>query len=138
MRSHFTMDVTQAICTALRQQVEDAGIAPGSLASLAGKGSKSSTTHPRSTRGLEPESSFTTLATTFVSSLAHCSPMDLCTEWLLDRLHCLLVENQFPMPGEIELIRADIQARADVLGFSAAEKEWLTSSVVRVLHNGNG
>jgi hypothetical protein len=59
--------------------------------------------------------------------------MDLGKDWLLHRLHCILVEHQPLTPGEIEVMRADIRARAETSHFSLTEAELLTGGIERTL-----
>jgi hypothetical protein len=77
---------------------------------------------------------FAVLVTEFVNSLAAASRTDLGKEWLLHRLHCILVEHQHPKPGEIELIRADVRARADTLRLADHEAAMLAEGVNTILH----
>ena len=44
--------------------------------------------------GEESTAPFATLASSFVTKLAEGSPTDLGKDWLLHRLHCILVEHQ--------------------------------------------
>lgn len=76
---------------------------------------------------------FATLASNFVNTLAVGSPMDLGKDWLLHRLHCILVEHQSLTPGEIEVMRADIRARAETSNLSMSEAELLASGIERSL-----
>jgi hypothetical protein len=76
---------------------------------------------------------FAILASSFVSALAVGSPMDLGKDWLLHRLHCILVEHQPLTPGEIEVMRADIRARAATSNLSQLETELLMGGIERSL-----
>lgn len=80
-----------------------------------------------------PEPSFATLAATFINSLALGPPLDLGKDWLLHRLHCILVNHEIPMPGEIEVMRADIRARLEASIFSSNDADLFMSGVDRVL-----
>jgi hypothetical protein len=79
------------------------------------------------------ESSFATLAATFVNSLALGPPFDLGRNWLLHRLHCILVNHEFPKPGEIEVMRADIHVRVETSNLSSPDSELLIGGLDRVL-----
>jgi hypothetical protein len=73
--------------------------------------------------------SFATLARTFINTLAGGSPSDLGREWLLHRLHSVLVTHERPIPGEIEVMRADLRARVESSHFSSAESELIIRGI---------
>lgn len=73
------------------------------------------------------------LVTRFLHTLAAATPSDLGEAWLLQRLHHLLVEHQSPCPGEAELLRADIRARAQRSGLAATEWELLAQRIEETL-----
>ena len=81
----------------------------------------------------ESATPFATLASSFVTTLAEGSSMDLGKDWLLHRLHCILVEHQPLTPGEIEVMRADIRFRAATSNFSLTETELLAGGIERSL-----
>jgi hypothetical protein len=81
----------------------------------------------------ESATPFATVASSFVNTLAEGSPMDLGKDWLLHRLHCILVEHQPLTPGEIEVMRADIRFRAATSNLSLTETELLASGIERSL-----
>jgi hypothetical protein len=81
----------------------------------------------------ESTTPFATLASSFVTTLAIGSPTDLGKDWLLHRLHCILVEHQPLTPGEIEVMRADIRARAATSNLSLTETELLAGGIERSL-----
>jgi hypothetical protein len=80
------------------------------------------------------ESSFAPLAITFVNALVVGSPLDLGKDWLLHRLYSIFVEHQFLKPGEIEVFRADIRARAEDAKLSETGTDLLTSGVENALN----
>lgn len=83
--------------------------------------------------GEESTAPFATLASSFVTKLAEGSPTDLGKDWLLHRLHCILVEHQRLTPGEIEVMRADICFRAATSNLSETETELLAGGIERRL-----
>lgn len=83
--------------------------------------------------GEESATPFATLATSFVTTLAVGSPVDFGKDWLLHRLHRVLVEHQPLTPGEIEVMRADIRARAATATLSQTEAELLAGGIERSL-----
>lgn len=118
MHNFTSPETLYEICSAFAQEARLAALPASGVASAAGNDS---------------ESSFATLAATFVNSLALKPPLDLGKDWLLHRLHCILVNHELPKPGEIEVIRADIHARVETSNFSSADSELLIGGVDRVL-----
>ena len=119
--------------SAFAQEAEHAAVAADSAAGSAGNDNEGQNTRVHAASSADSASSFATLATTFVNVLAHSSPMDLGKDWLLHRLHCILVNHELPKPGEIEVMRADIHARVETSIFSSAETVLLIGGVDRVL-----
>ena len=131
---NFTSPQTlQEICSTFAQEARLAALPATGVASAAGNDSDLPNTRAQTASSQGSESSFATLAATFVNSLALRPPLDLGKDWLLHRLHCILVNHELPKPGEIEVIRADIHARVETSNFSSADAELLIGGVDRVL-----
>jgi hypothetical protein len=131
---NFTSPETlHEICSAFVQEARLAAHAADGVASAAGNDSDlpGIPAHAVSSQG--SESSFATLAAAFVNSLALGPPLDLGKDWLLHRLHCILVNHEFPKPGEIEVMRADIHVRVETSNFSSPDSELLIGGLDRVL-----
>jgi hypothetical protein len=86
-----------------------------------------------SARDANSESSFATLAATFINSLSLGPPSDLGKNWLLHRLHCVLVNHEIPKAGEIEVMRADIHARVEASTFASGDAAFLMNGIDEVL-----
>jgi len=125
---------TRAICDALVKEAEHAAALSGEIADSRRHGPGSQRTRIYGAAKQDSESSFASLATTFVNALAFGSPSDLGKDWLLHRLHCIFVEHQPLKPGEVEVLRADIRARAKKANFSETETDLLTSGVEKALN----
>jgi len=130
---HFTSPQTlQEICSTFAQEAQLAAL-PGTGA-LGAAGNDSDLPNAQAqTASSQAAASFATLAATFVNSLALRPRLDLGKDWLLHRLHCILVNHELPKPGEIEVIRADIHARLETSNFSSADSELLMGGVDRIL-----
>ena len=133
MHNYTSPETLREICSAFAQQAEHAAVAPDSAAGSAGNDHEGQNTRAHAASSADSASSFATLATTFVNTLAVSSPLDLGRDWLLHRLHCILVNHELPKPGEIEVMRADIRARAETSIFSSTETALLMGGVDRVL-----
>jgi hypothetical protein len=130
---HISPETISAICDVFAQGVYPGTSSADKDATSRADGSTSAPTRTCEVGKPESETSFATLASNFVNALAAGSPMDLGKDWLLHRLHCILVEHQPLTPGEIEVMRADIRARAKTSHFSLTEAELLTGGIERTL-----
>jgi len=81
----------------------------------------------------EPQTIFPSLVKVFVERLAENASEDLGDYWLVHRLRSLFVEAQPLMPGELEMLRADIQLRLPSCGFSDEKKALFTDKFERIL-----
>ena len=133
MRNFTSPETLHEICSAFVQEARLAAHAADGVASAAGNDRDLSSIQAHAVSGQGSESSFATLAATFVNSLALGPPFDLGKNWLLHRLHCILVNHEFPKPGEIEVMRADIRVRVETSNFSSPDSELLIGAVDRVL-----
>ena len=73
------------------------------------------------------------LAEVFIKDLASNSGRDLGKDWLLHRLHSILIEQHPLSPGEIGVLRASISEWVQVSSFSEDEKELFTDRIETVL-----
>jgi hypothetical protein len=131
---NFTSPETlHEICDAFAQEAPLTALPASDVESVAGNDSDVPNIRAQTESSQGSESSFATLAAAFVNSLALKPPLDLGKGWLLHRLHCILVNHEFPKPGEIEVIRADIHARVETSNFSSTDSALLIGGVDRVL-----
>ncbi len=83
--------------------------------------------------GRDSRRMFGYLAVSFIRELASNSARDLGKDWLLHRLHSILVE-QLPLrPGEVGVLRASIGEWVEVSPLSEKERELFADGIERVL-----
>ena len=69
----------------------------------------------------EPEDIFPLRVRVFINRLVEKRSDDLGNYWLVDRLFSLLVKSEALRPGEVTMLRVDIEMRLPVCGFSDEE-----------------
>lgn len=137
MDDHTPTTEIEALCTELIRRAEPRGAvrSSGSARAATIQTLRKDDNSYEGCREGGDEIAFASLAVPFIQKLAADSCDDVIKGWLLHRLQEIVIQNQRLLPGEIEMLRADITERVMMSRLSEEDKNRLSVGFVTILNS---